>query len=66
MNDTISDTNSKIVDAIQTQIDQERQARDNQKKEEEIADKQRRLVYLQMDTSGANAKDIMTLQKEID
>lgn len=66
INDSINDTNSKLLDSMQQQIDEYRQTRDNQKTEEEIADKQRRLSYLQMDTSGANAMEILNLQKEID
>lgn len=66
INDSINDTNSKILDSMQEQIDEYRQNRDNQKIEDEIADKQRRLAYLQQDTSGANATEILKLQKEID
>ena len=51
---------------MQEQIDEYRQNRENQKTEEEISDKQRRLAYLQMDTSGANALEILNLQKEIE
>jgi len=66
INESINDTNSKILESMQEQIDEYRQNRDNEKTEEEIADKQRRLAYLQMDTSGANAMEILNLQKEID
>ena len=66
INDSISDTNSQLLDAMQEQLDEYRQNRDNQKTEEEISDKQRRLAYLQQDTSGANALEILQLQKEID
>jgi hypothetical protein len=55
-----------MIESIREQIDAERQARDNEKTEEDIADKQRKLAYLQQDTSGANALDILQLQKEID
>ena len=66
INESINDTSSKILDSMQEQLDEYRQNRDNQKTEEEIADKQRRLAYLQQDTSGANALEILRLQKEID
>ena len=66
VNDSINDTNSKILDSMQEQIDAYRQERDNAKTEEEIANKQRRLAYLMQDTSGANALEILQLQKEID
>ena len=66
INDSINDTNSRLIDAMQSSIDQYRQDRENEKTEEELADKQRRLAYLQQDTSGANALEIMQLQKEIE
>ena len=64
--DTIADSNSKILDGLRESIDMERQIRDNTKKEEEIADKEARLAYLQRDTSGANQQEILKLQKEIE
>ena len=66
INDSINDTNAELLDSIQKSIDKQRQDRDNQKTEEELAEKQRRLLYLQQDTSGANAVEIMRLQKEIE
>ena len=66
INESINDANSKLLDSMQEQIDAYRQARENEKTEEELSDKQRRLSYLQQDTSGANALEIMQLQKEIE
>ena len=66
INNSINDTNSKIINSMQRQIDEARQARDNEKTEQEIADKQARLAYLQQDSSGANALEILQLQKEIE
>ena len=66
INESINDTNSKLLDSMQQQIDEYRQNRDNEKTEKELEDKQRRLAYLQQDTSGANAMEILNLQKEID
>lgn len=65
INDSINDTNSSLLDAIQKSIDKQRQDRDNQRTEDELAEKQRRLLYLQQDTSGANAIEILRLQEEI-
>ena len=65
LNDTINDSNEKILDDLQEQIDLERQIRDNTKEEEEIGSKEARLAYLQRDTSGANATEILRLQEEI-
>ena len=66
INESINDTNSRLLDAMQESIEQERQARENEKTEEELSDKQRRLAYLRQDTSGANALEIMQLEKELD
>ena len=66
INDSINDTNARLINAMQSSIDKYRQDRDNKKTEEDLADKQRRLAYLQQDTSGANALEIMQLQKEIE
>ena len=66
LNDTINDSNSRMFDAIQKAIDDERQARENEKTEEDITNKEKRLAQLQMDTSGGNQLEILQLQKEID
>ena len=66
LNDTINDSNSRMFDAIQKAIDDERQSRENEKTEEDIANKENRLAQLQMDTSGGNQLEILQLQKEID
>lgn len=66
LNDTINDQNSRMFDAIQKSIDDERQARENDKTEQDIADKERRLAQLQMDTTGGNQTEILALQKEIE
>ena len=66
INDSINDTNSQILNSMQEQLSESRQARNNEKTEQELSDKQRRLAYLQQDSSGANALEIMKLQKEIE
>lgn len=66
LNDTINDSNSRMFDAIQKAIDDERQSRENEKTEEDITNKENRLAQLQMDTSGGNQLEILQLQKEID
>ena len=65
INESINETNSSLLDAIQKTIDKQRQDRDNQRTEDDLAEKQRRLLYLQQDTSGANAMEILRLQEEI-
>lgn len=66
LNDTLNNTNDEILSAIQKEIDLERQIRDNTETEEDISDKEARLAYLQRDTTGANAQEILSLQKELD
>ena len=65
INDSINDTNSAILNSIQKSVNEQRQDRQNQKTQKSIEDKQRRLAYLQQDTSGANALEILRLQEEI-
>ena len=65
INNSINDTNSALLDAMQKSLDKQRQERENQRTEDDLAEKQRRLLYLQQDTSGANATEILQLQKEI-
>ena len=66
INDSINDTNARLLDAMQSSIDKYRQDRENERTEEELSDKQRRLAYLQQDTSGANDLEILQLQEEIE
>ena len=65
INESINDTNAALIDAIEKSIDKIRQERENQRTEEDLAEKQRRLIYLQQDTSGANQNEILALEKEI-
>ena len=65
INDSIQEAANTLVSKIQEQIDDARQARQNEKTEEDIADKETRLAYLMMDTSGGNEVEIANLQKEI-
>lgn len=65
INNSINDTNASLLDAIQKSVDKQRQDRENERTEDELAEKQRRLMYLQQDTSGANAMEILRLQDEI-
>ena len=66
LNDTINNSNNRVIDSLRESIDLERQIRDNTKTEDEISDKEARLAYLQRDTSGANQTEILRLQKELE
>ena len=65
INATIADSNSRIVSAMRESVESYRRQRENERMEESIAEKQSRLSYLKMDTSGANAMEIKRLEEEI-
>lgn len=65
-NNAITEANSKLLESMRKSINEDRQARDNAKTEQDIEDQQRRLAYLQQDSSGANQQEILQLQKSID
>jgi hypothetical protein len=63
LNDAITDANSKLISTLQDNLDKMRQDRENEKKEEELGEKERRLAYLRQDTSGANMLEIKKLEE---
>lgn len=65
INDAINNLQSKVLDKLQKQINLERQKRENEKTEKNIADLQNQLALLQQDTSGSNAASIKDLQKQL-
>lgn len=66
LNDAITDANSKLISTLQKNLDQIRQDRENEKKEEELGEKERRLAYLRQNTSGANMMEIKKLEEELE
>lgn len=66
INESINDTNSQLIDAISKQVNRIRQQRENERTEQELREKQRQLLYLSQDTSGANDMAILELRKEIE
>lgn len=62
----INDTNQKLFDSINETLQLQRQERTNAETESELTDKEKRLAYLQQDSSNANQVEIAKLQKEID
>ena len=65
LSNSISDSNSNILNALQEQISLQRQIRDNTQTEKDIQDAERRLAFLSRDTSGANQAEILSLKEEI-
>lgn len=66
INESINDTNTQLIDAISKQVSRMRQQRENERTEQELQEKQRQLLYLSQDTSGANDMAILELQREIE
>lgn len=65
INDAINNLQSRVLDKLQKQINLERQKRENEKTEKNIADLQNQLALLQQDTSGSNAASIKNLQNQL-
>ena len=66
LNDSINDSNSKVLDSLQESIDLQRQIRDNTETEKELNEQERRLAFLQRDTSNANDLEAMQLEKSLE
>ena len=64
-NQAINDAANDLHDAISRNIEKMRQDRENEKTKDDLAEKERRLAYLRMDTTGGNALEIKQLEKEI-
>ena len=65
INESINESNQKLINKIQEQIDEERQSRELEKQKEALSDKYSRLMMLQSDTSGSYDSEIAQLEKEI-
>lgn len=65
INNSIQEASADMISKMQEQIDDARKARDKEKTQSQIADKQTRLAYLKADSSGMNALEIASLEKEI-
>ena len=66
LNEAITDANSKLISTLQNNLEKMRQDRENEKREEELGEKERRLAYLRQDTSGANMLEIKKLEEELE
>lgn len=65
LNKSLSDALKNLLDEVKNRLEERRQQEDNAKKEQDISQKQNRLAALRADSSGANAKEIKQLEKEI-
>lgn len=64
--DALEEADNDYLDALQEAIDKQRELRDQQNKYEDLATKEKKLSLLQRDTSGANQKEVLSLQNEIE
>lgn len=66
INDSINDQQSRILTEIRDELSQQRAEEGIQESITNIQDKEARLAYLQLDTSGDSNLEILQLQKELE
>ena len=64
IDNSINDSNSKLLDSIQKSINAQRQARQNAETEENLTDKLNQLLYKRQDKTSSST-DLKTLEKEL-
>ena len=64
--DALKEADDDYINALEEAIQKQRDLRDRENSEEELAQKEKKLSLMQRDTSGANAKDIQKLEKDIE
>lgn len=66
INDSITDANSKLLSTLQDKLDKLREQRENEKMEEELGEKERRLAYFRQNTGQGKLMDIKRLEEELE
>ena len=64
--DAIKEADDDYLSALEQSIEKERQLRERENDANELAQKEKKLSLMMRDTSGANAKDIASLEKDIE
>ena len=64
--DALKEADDNYLDALEEAINKQRELRDRANQYEDLAQKERKLALKQRDTSGANKKDTLQLQKEVE
>ena len=64
--DALEEADNNYLDALEEAIEKQRKLRDQQNQYEDLATKEKKLSLLQRDTSGANQKEVLSLQNEIE
>ena len=63
--DSMKEADDDYLDALQEAIDKQRKLRERENKWEDLAQKEKKLSLMSLDTSGANAIETQKLEKEI-
>ena len=66
LNETINESNDKVLNSLQKEIELQRQIRDNTDTEKNIQEMEARLAFLRRDTTGGNAAEIRSLEKQLE
>lgn len=64
--DALKEADDDYLDALEDAINKQRELRDRANEYEDLAQKERKLALKQRDTSGANKKDTLQLQQEVE
>lgn len=64
--DALKEADDEYIDALQDAISKQRELRDRENSEEELAQKEKKLSLMQRDTSGSNAKEVQKLENDIE
>lgn len=62
----LEEADNNYLDALQEAIDKQRKLRDQENQYEDLATKEKKLALMQRDTSGANKKEVISLEQEIE
>lgn len=63
--DALEEADNDYIEALEEAIEKQRKLRDQQNQYEDLATKEKKLSLLQRDTSGANRKEVLSLESEI-
>lgn len=61
----LEEADNDYLDALEEAIEKQRKLRDRENSYEDLAQKERKLALLRRDTSGANQKDVLSLEDEV-
>lgn len=64
--DALKEADDDYISALEDAIQKQRDLRDKENAEDELAQKEKKLSLMQRDTSGSNAKDIQKLENDIE